>query len=242
MACVSGDGLAPVRSASKARHRSYVWVASPRSPRLACASIVARHAPSCVLSNCSSICATAITPSGLVCRASIASPTPRARSRRRSRSIASHASSAGSIPSRSSSSSRSSSLRADGSSGVARMTSSTSIQAIPGRSARLSRVTDRMSRPAVDRPSSNRWISCRSDARACSSGRLLQSRSAKRERRTGRGDASATIARSPRVFRPVGRTFSLVSVQASIWPISRRRMPIRSCPAMRMDGGNPGAD
>ena len=71
--------------------------------------------------------------------------------------------------------------------------------------------------------SSSRWISWRSDARACSSGRRLHSSSASRPRRAGRGDDRAITASSARVLRPAGSTFSLVSVQASIWPISRIR-------------------
>ena len=38
-----------------------------------------------------------------------------------------------------------------------------------------------------------------------------------------RGDDRATTASNARVLRPAGSTFSLVIVQASIWPIRRSR-------------------
>ena len=50
---------------------------------------------------------------------------------------------------------------------------------------RWSRVTVRISVPTGDNASSSRWISCRSDARACSSGRRLHSSSASRPRSAG---------------------------------------------------------
>ena len=88
---------------------------------------------------------------------------------------------------------------------------------------RWSRLTARTCGPIGDIASVRRWISWRSEARACSSGRRLQSSSASLPRSTGRGALSARTASNARVFRPVGSTFSLVRVQASIWPIRRRR-------------------
>ena len=200
----------------------------PRSPRAACARISARQAPSCARSICNRRCAAGIADSGSFDSRSSASATLRARSRRRSRSVVSQASKVGSMPSRSSSRSPSSNDSEAGWSVVARITSSTSTQAAPGRSDRWSRVTCMISPPAGDSVSSRRWISCRSDARACSSGRRLHSSSASRPRKAGRGADSATTASRARVLRPAGRTFSLVIVQASIWPIKRRRST--TCP------------
>ena len=195
----------------------------PRSPRAAWARISARQAPSCARSICSSRWAAGIAASGSTCSRSSASATVRARSRSRSRSVVSQASKVGSMPSRSSSRSPSSSDSEAGWSVVARITSSTSTHTAPGRSDRWSRVTTRISVPAGASDSSRRWISWRNEARACSSGRRLHSSSASRPRNAGRGDDSAITASSARVLRPAGSTFSLVSVQASIWPISRIR-------------------
>ena len=206
-------------------------MAMPRSPRSACARISARHAPSCARSICSSLWAAGMAASGSFCSRSRASATLRARSRKRSRSAASHMSNAGSTPSRSSSKSPSSSDSEAGWPVVARITSSTSTQTTPGRNARWSRVTCKISVLAGSRTSSRRWISCRNDARACSSGRRLHSSSASRPRNEARGEYMATAASKALVLRPDGKTFSLVTVQASIWPINRRRTaiwPLRS--------------
>ena len=80
---------------------------------------------------------------------------------------------------------------------VARSTSSTSTQTCPGRSARWSRLTTRICVPPGASASSSRWISWRSEARACSSGRRLQSSSASRPRSTGRGADSARTPAAP---------------------------------------------
>ena len=196
----------------------------PRSPRAACARISARQAPSCARSICSRRCAAGIAASGSTCSRSSASATVRARSRSRSRSVVSQASKVGSMPSRSSSRSPSSSDSDAGWSVVARMTSSTSTQTTPGPQRQVVAGHRAGSRCRPGRAhSSRRWISWRSEARACSSGRRLHSSSASRPRSAGRGDDSAITASSARVLRPAGSTFSLVSVQASIWPISRSR-------------------
>ncbi len=72
---------------------------------------------------------------------------------------------------------------------VARITSSTSTQTAPGaqRQVVAGDLHD-LRGPAGDSVSSSRWISCRSDARACSSGRRLHSSSASLPRSAGRGE------------------------------------------------------
>ena len=218
----------------------------PRSPRAACARISARQAPSCARSIVSRRCTAEIVVSGSSCSRSNCSARLRPRSRRRSRSVVSQVSNAGSAPSRSSSRSPSSSHSEAGCWTVARMTSSTSIHAAPGASERWSRVTARTSSaPAGASTSSRRWISCRSEARACSSGRRLQSSSARRPRNAGRGPESATTASSARVLRPVGSTLWEPTVQASIWPISRNLSMTELglvSPADWLEGGAMGFD
>ena len=164
-------------------------------------------------------------------------PAARARSRSRSRSAASQASKVGSMPSRSSSSSPSSSDSAAGWSGVARMTSSTSIQ-----TARPQREVVAVDRPGLSRrpatapPAAGGFPGVARPAPA-PPGRRLHSSSASLPRSTGRGEDSASIASSARVLRPVGRTLSLVNVHASIWPISRRRTSTGSSPAVTWGRG-----
>ena len=195
----------------------------PRSPRSACARISARQAPSCARSIASSCCATGISVlrRDLLVQqrlghaaGTVAQPLALARAaKRRTPGRRRRAPPAVRCP-------------AGQRAGMRRGRAQHLLDVDPddpGRSARLSRLIDRISCPAGASTSSRRWISWRSEARACSSGRRLQSSSARRERSTGRGDESTTMASSARVLRPGGSTLSLLIVQASICPISRSR-------------------
>ena len=243
---VSSPGSPDTRRLNSAAQRSALCSAAPRSPWSSWVRIRPRQAASCSGSSSSSCRQMASDATGSGRRCSADSNSARACSCRRRRSAASQASRAGSVPFSSSSSTPSSGgripppgppapaapptwIRAGALAcamtwltlAFSSRSASTAVSA--GRSASEWRSTLITGAPTGARASSRRWISCRSDARACSSERRLHSISASFERSTGRRPDIARIASRPRVLRPGGSTFSLSSVSACIGPTSCSR-------------------